>query len=546
MATEKPNGTAAAADKRPTSPPASGAANGVPNGKAQANGSSSPMRSPTPPPHTVPPSSVEAESFKQAGNKFYKAGEYEKAIAEYTKAVEAAPTSSTYLSNRAAAYISANKFSNALEDCKKADSLDPGNEKIMHRLARIYTNLGRPQDALDVYSKLKDASARDRAAAETMLKNLESAKDSLDNDTGGNRALYHLEQAKKGLGSGVPVPREWRLMQIKAGLKMGKGNGLGDAQNTCMSLLRENSQDPDALALRGKLFYAQGSYEHAIKHLKMALGLDPDQKDTLKALRLVQRLLKLKEEGNDAFKKKKYEEAIKVYSQALDVDPKNVDINAKLLQNRAASYLNTGKYDEAIEDCTKALELDPTYVRAKRTRAKATGQKGDWEACVKDLKAIKEEHGAEGGLNEEIRNAEFELKKSKRKDYYKILELDKNASDHEIKKAYRKMAIKYHPDKNAGQNDEMFKEVGEAYETLSDPQKRAAYDNGDDLKDPADMFGGGGFGGGGQNVHIDPSVLFNMMNGGGASFGGGGFPGGGFPGGGFSFGGGSPFGHAGF
>lgn len=62
------------------------------------------------------------------------------------------------------------------------------------------------------------------------------------------------------------------------------------------------------------------------------------------------------------------------------------------------------------------------------------------------------------------------------KDYYKILGVDKNATKDEIKKAYRKLAKEYHPDKNPG-NEEKFKEVSEAYEVLSDDKKRAEYDN---------------------------------------------------------------------
>ena len=83
------------------------------------------------------------------------------------------------------------------------------------------------------------------------------------------------------------------------------------------------------------------------------------------------------------------------------------------------------------------------------------------------------------------------------KDYYATLGLEKGASDDEIKRAFRKLAIKYHPDKNQGNKEaeEKFKDINEAYQVLSDPEKKARYDQFGTADFDGSGFGSGGFGG---------------------------------------------------
>ncbi|KAH9898940.1 hypothetical protein F4778DRAFT_741659 [Xylariomycetidae sp. FL2044] len=511
--------------------PVSSPTNGV---KDAANGDV-----PPPPPHGSRPSSPvpsqeeEAEGFKAAGNKYFKEKDYTNAILQYTKAIELLPESATYLGNRAAAYMSDKKYEAALEDCSRAVDLDPTNNKILLRLARIYTSMGRPEEAMLTFGRIQPPpSAKDTASAKEMQHHVRAAQDALDHATSGSMVLHALDQAEKLLGPGAIKPRKWQLMRGNAYLKMGGLNSLGEAQNVAMSLLRQNSQDPEALVLRGRAWYSQGEHEKAMQHFRKALSCDPDFKDAIKWLRTVQKLDRMKEEGNKDYKIGKWQSAFDKYSSALDVDPSNRGINAKLLQNRALCRLKLKQYTEAITDCERAISLDPQYMKARKTKANALGYADKWEDAVREWKSIQELDPEDRTIAKEIRKAELELKKSQRKDYYKILGVPKDADDNAIKKAYRKLAIIHHPDKNRDDEvaAERFKEIGEAYETLSDSEKRARYDSGEDLIDPSDMFSGGGMGGG-MAGGIDPEILFNMMNGG-ASFGGAqGFGGGGFGGG---------------
>lgn len=182
-------------------------------------------------------------------------------------------------------------------------------------------------------------SAKDRAQAVEMQSHIKQAEQAIRDGTTGSMAIHALDQAERGLGAGVDRPRKWKLMRGEAYLKMGNVNALGDAQNVAMSLLRNNGQDPEALVLRGRALYAQGENDKALQHFKKALSCDPDFKDAVKYLRMVQKLDKMKEEGNVAFKAGRYQQAVDIYDAALQVDPLNKGTNAKILQNKAMAAI---------------------------------------------------------------------------------------------------------------------------------------------------------------------------------------------------------------
>lgn len=167
--------------------------------------------------------------------------------------------------------------------------------------------------------------------------------------------------------------------------------------------------------------------------------------------------------------------------------------------------------------------LDENYVRAFQRRAKLYQDSNDHDSAVADYDAVMRMDPSQNN-KAILTEAKKQQKIAKRKDYYKILCVNRNATEDEIKRAYRKQAVLHHPDKHASDSEakqhaeeQLFKEVGEAYSVLSDPKKRVRYDRGDDLEDIA--------------ADIDPSQIFqNIFNMGGANGAPGGFT--------FSFGGG--------
>jgi DnaJ homolog subfamily C member 3 len=177
--------------------------------------------------------------------------------------------------------------------------------------------------------------------------------------------------------------------------------------------------------------------------------------------------------------------------------------------------------------CTEALALNPISEFGLISKAKAELDSEEWEAAIRTLKEAEEHHESQRVQNL-MQEAQVALRRSKQKDYYKVLGVSRDADERDIKRAYRKLTKQFHPDKAVAQGipkEEAQKKmaaINEAYETLSDPELKERVDRGEDPNDPAQQQGGHPF-------HGSPFGQQYVFRSG---------PGGGFPGGGsFQFGG---------
>jgi len=189
--------------------------------------------------------------------------------------------------------------------------------------------------------------------------------------------------------------------------------------------------------------------------------------------------------------------------------------------------------DQALQDLNKAIYYNEKYPQAFFKRGETNLNLKNFDDAIKDYQEAQKLDSVKFDMTENIQKAKAAAKRSKKKDYYAILEIKQDATEEDVKKSYKKLALKWHPDRVHDPElrpkaEQMFKDISEAYQVLTDKDKRRKYDLGQDLDGP-DF---GGFDGAGFN----PFDLFkNMFHGGGMSSG----DGDDMPGG-FSFGGGGP------
>ncbi|TIA90163.1 hypothetical protein E3P99_01672, partial [Wallemia hederae] len=494
-----------------------------------------------------------AEDLKEQGNALFKAGEYDKAVSLYTSAYETNPTNKAFLTNRAAALMAQKKFRSAITDIEEAINSDKKNApglKILLRLARCYLSLGEASKALAILNEHKDSGDATVTQFVAQCERTLGAVRNYEKERAARNwsmASMALRQAERECGcNALDTPLEWKAGKVEC--LIGKGD-LIEAGRIASDLLSMNPNSPDLLYLRARVLFLDSNFAKCIAHLQSAMRSDPDFKPAKALLKRTRVVERGKEAGNNSFKQSNFDDAISHYTEALnalvtdggDAEVGEGKVKAVLLSNRATAYSKmSDKNEDALKDVDEALKLYKNYTKALRTRARIHLAMEKFEESVSDFKEALDSCSMEekSGIEKEVRHAEKELKKSKRVDHYKILQVEKTATDTELKKAFRKQSLIHHPDK--GGDEEYFKQINESYSVLTDSQQRHIYDNGLDLDDGPGM--GGGFGGGGMSADINLADLFasGAFGGGmGGGMGGMGGMGGGMGGGGYSsFGGG--------
>lgn len=444
---------------------------------------------------------------------------------------EGKPGNAAELFERVSQSIKVKRYTEALDDLNAAIEADPTLSEAYLRRASLLRQICRYKESEGSYRKFLELKPGN-SAAEKELSQLLQAQSALETaqsffDSG--NFSKSLEYINKIVLVFSPECSKAKLLKVK--LLVADKDYEGAIAESGF-ILKEDENNLEALLFRGRAYYYLADHDVAMRHYQKGLRLDPEHSELKKAYFGLKNLLKKSKSAEDNVSKGKLRLAVEEFKAALAVDPNHLAHNIHLHLGLCKVLVKLGRGKDALDSCDEVLKINEELVEALVQRGEAKLLTEDWEGAVQDLKSAAQKSPQDTNIREALMRAEKALKISKRKDYYKILGISKMSSMAEIKRAYKKLALQWHPDKNVDNRNEAeakFREIAAAYEVLSDEDKRTRYDRGEDIEDMGMGGGGGGFnpfGGGGQQF------TFHFEGGFPGGFGGG-FPGGG--GGGFEF-----------
>ncbi|KAL1519210.1 hypothetical protein AB1Y20_003507 [Prymnesium parvum] len=271
--------------------------------------------------------------------------------------------------------------------------------------------------------------------------------------------------------------------------------------------------------VRATAYLMQGNVDNCKRDLSAILRSDPDHSEAKALHRKIKKFTKAVEEGSELERARSWSAALAKYSSAHALFSPALP-TATLQSGLCRCSLKLRRASDAVSWCEKAYSADENDLEMLFALCDAKALSGEDHAALQLLRTAQRRHPHQGQIHQKIQALERRIKQKGKVDYYKILGVVRSASAREIKKAYHKLAMKWHPDKNPDDKEaasEKFKKIARAYEVLGDEDTRRRYDAGEDVDDPNarqqqqqqhNPFGyrQHGFQGGGQRFHFSGGI----------------------------------------
>ncbi|XP_076324842.1 dnaJ homolog subfamily C member P58IPK isoform X1 [Tachypleus tridentatus] len=433
------------------------------------------------------------ENHLHLGMQLLARGQYSDALSHYHAAVEGDPSNYLTYFKRATVYLALGKSKAALEDLNKVIELK--SDFLAARLQRgnILLKQGRLEEAHIDYEWVLRLDPLNEEA-QRAYRDLEPVKHDLE--------LAYILIEDRDYIAAIDVltrllqvcPWDGKLREMRAGCYEAL-NDLVNAIGDLRSATKMRSDNTEGYLKLSQLHYKLGEVDESLMVIRECLKLDPDHKQCFIHYKKVKKLAAQLRTMQDSISQNDYTSCVEKANAALKTEPEMLHI-VQHIKGRMCHCLNKGgQPSEAISVCSEAVKLNAEDVNALCDRADAYILNEDYDKAKEDFQhAVNiDEHLQRA--KEGLEKTQKLVKQAKKRDYYKILGVRRTAGKREIMKAYRKLAMKWHPDNFQGDEkktaEKKFIDIAAAKEVLTDPEKRQKFDNGEDPLDPDSQQGQG-------------------------------------------------------
>ncbi|XP_066930725.1 dnaJ homolog subfamily C member 3-like [Clytia hemisphaerica] len=448
--------------------------------------------------------SADVDHHLEMGKRLLAAGQLTEALSHYHSAIEGDPENYMTYFKRATVLLALGRSKTALKDLTKVVELRHDFIRARVQRANIYLKQGNLDEAVEDYEYVIQNSPDDNESlekkelVEQLRMDVASAQEYFDE----HRYQETIDLLQRPLEHS---PWSVSLREMRAECFQHTGQyfkAIQDLKPTT-KLVNDNTE---AYLKVSHLYYALGESEESLKEIRECLKLDQDHKACHKHYKKVKKLVKLFTDAQKYMDREQFSDAIFKLNAALKHEKENIRFIANAKEKLCTSQYKLGDSKEAIKACTEAIELSPQSAHVYCDRAEAYLLEDNFDEALKDFQEAKTINNDHQRAKEGIDRVNKLIKQSKKRDYYKILGVKRNAAKPEILKKFRKLAAKWHPDKfpedeEKKKAEKKFIDIAAAKEVLTDPEKRQKYDMGEDPLDPESQQGQGfnpfqqGFGG---------------------------------------------------
>jgi len=431
-------------------------------------------------------SQAEIDQHLSLGMNLLARGAYSDALSHFHAAVDADPSNYMSYYKRATVYLAMSRSRPALSDLDTVLKKKPDFLKARHQRGGVLLKMGRLDEAhIDLENVVRkepgnEDAQRQYAMVNTLKERIEEVRDYIN--------WNNYEPAIELLNDLLEyIPWDPSLRELRSECYLGLGNVI-HAISDIRTVTKLTSDNTAAYFKLANLHYQIGEADESLAEIRECLKLDPEHKDCYPLYKKLKKVAKFLTAAKDSRERQEWDECVSSAQKVLKNEPTVEGIRFHAYDRLCHCQKEAGNAVESRKACSDAIKIEDEP-RLYCDRAEAYLLEDMFEEALRDFRTALEKDEGFARAKEGMAKAQKLQKQAGKRDYYKILGVKRSATKKEISKAYKKLALEWHPDKFQDEEEKKvaekkFMDIASAKEVLSDPEMRQKYDAGEDPLDP--------------------------------------------------------------